>query len=360
MKGSFVIGKWFGDRQLNFLLGVNALVVIVAVWLSHGQFVGIDNVQSMGAQLPEVGLLALGIMLSMLSGNGGIDLSGVGLANLSGMVAALVVPKWISGDDSPVLYTALFTVIVVAMGLLGGLINGLIIARLRLTPILCTLGTQLVFTGIAVALSNGASVHVDYVEPLADIGNGNVFQVPISFCIFIAAVLLLGWLLKRTPFGLRLYLMGTNPRAAFYAGIGCERMLIATYTMCGVLASLAGLVSVSHTLSAKWDYGSSYLLIAILIAVMGGVNPAGGYGRVICVFFAATVLQLLSSLFNLLGVSQFFGDCTWGFLLLVSLAFADGEHVRAIFRFGRAGTGPRGPGSPGSPGVAGVKREAGG
>jgi simple sugar transport system permease protein len=342
MKGSVIFGKWFGDRQLNFLLGVNVLVVVVAIWLSHGQFIDIDNLQSMGSQLPEVGLLALGIMLSMLSGNGGIDLSGVGLANFSGMVAALVVPKFISGDDSPVAYTALFCAIVVAMGFLGGLVNGLIIARLRLTPILCTLGTQLLFTGFAVALSNGASVHVDYVEPLADIGNGSFFQVPISFCIFIVAVLVLGWLLKRTPFGLRLYLMGTNQRAAFYAGIGQARMLIATYTMCGVLASLAGLVSVSHTLSAKWDYGNSYLLIAILIAVMGGVNPAGGYGRIVCVFFAATVLQFLSSLFNLLGVSQFFGDCTWGFLLLVSLAFAGGERMRAIFGFSRASATARG------------------
>ena len=336
MKSSFGLQNLFGDRQLNFLLGVNVLVVLIAIWLSHGQFVDIDNLQSMGSQLPELGLLALGIMLSMLSGNGGIDLSGVGLANLSGMVAALVVPKFVSGDNSPVLYTALFCVIVVCMGVVGGFLNGVVIARLRLTPILCTLGTQLLFTGFAVALSNGASVHVDYVDPLSNIGNGTFFQVPISFCIFIAAVVLLGWLLKRTPFGLRLYLMGTNQRAAFYAGIPRARMLILTYTMCGVLASLAGLISTTHTLSAKWDYGNSYLLIAILIAVMGGVNPAGGYGRIVCVFFAATVLQFLSSLFNLMGVSQFFGDCAWGFLLLLSLAFAGGDRVRAIF-----GTGPK-------------------
>jgi simple sugar transport system permease protein len=328
---SVTLSRWFGDRQLNFLLAMNMLVVVVAIWLSHGVFVGIDNLQSMGSQLPELALLALGIMLSMLSGNGGIDLSGVGLANLSGMIAALVVPKLVSGDDSPALYTALFCVIIIGMGLVGGLLNGVIIARLGLTPILCTLGTQLLFTGFAVALSNGASVHVDYVEPLSDIGNGTFFQVPISLCIFLAAVVLLGWLLRRTPFGLRLYLMGTNQRAAFYAGIPRTRMLVATYTLCGVLASLAGLVSVSHTLSAKWDYGNSYLLIAILIAVMGGVNPAGGYGRIICVFFAATVLQFMSSLFNLLGVSQFFGNCAWGFLLLLSLAFAGGERVRAIF-----------------------------
>ncbi|MGA7782288.1 MAG: ABC transporter permease [Paraburkholderia sp.] len=333
MKSLLAPGKMFGDRQLNFLLVVNVVVVLVATLLSHGQFVDIDNLQSMGSQLPELGLLALGIMLSMISGNGGIDLSGVGLANLSGMAAALILPRIISSDASPVAYTAVFCVIVVVVGVLGGFLNGLVIAKLRLTPILCTLGTQLLFTGIAVVLSNGASVPVEYVDQLSDIGNGTWLQVPISFVIFVAAIIVLGWLLRRSPFGMRLYLMGTNPKAAFYAGIPRDRMLILTYTMCGVLASLAGLISATHTSSAKWDYGNSYLLISILIAVMGGVNPAGGRGRIISVFFAALVLQFLASLFNLLGVSQFFGDCAWGFLLLLSLAFAGGEKVSAIFGF---------------------------
>jgi simple sugar transport system permease protein len=340
----------FKDRQLNFLVGVNVLIVLAATILSHGQFLGIDNLQSMGGQLPELGLLALGIMLSMISGNGGIDLSGVGLANLSGMVAALALPKLVSADQSPVLYTAVFTVIVVAMGVLGGLLNGIVIAKLRLTPILCTLGTSLLFTGIAVVLSNGASVNVEYVDQLSDIGNGAFLEIPIAFAIFVATVLLLGWVLSRTPFGLRLFLMGTNPKAAFYAGIPRARMLIVTYTLCGVLASLAGLISATHTSSAKWDYGNSYLLIAILIAVMGGVNPAGGYGRILCVFLAATVLQFLSSLFNLLGVSQFFGNCAWGFLLLASLAFGGAERVRAIFGMGGATPGPTAPRPPASTG----------
>jgi simple sugar transport system permease protein len=127
-------------------------------------------------------------------------------------------------------------------------------------------------------------------------------------------------------------------------------MLIVTYTVCGVMASLAGLISATHTSSAKWDYGNSYLLIAILIAVMGGVNPAGGYGRILCVFLAATVLQVLSSLFNLLGVSQFFGNCAWGFLLLASLAFGGAERVRAIFGMGGATPGPNVPQPPASTG----------
>ena len=331
---TFAKPTWLADPQFNFLIGVNVLVVVAGTWLSRGQFVDIDNLQSMGGQLPVLGLLALGIMLSMVSGNGGIDLSGVALANLSGMIAALVLPKLVSADDSPALYTVVFTLVVVAVGLLGGLINGIIIAKLRLTPILCTLGTSLLFTGIAVVLSNGASVPVEYVEPLSDIGNGTLFQVPISLGIFVATVIVLGWLLRRTPFGLRLFLMGTNPKAAFYAGIPLDRMLVITYTLCGLMASLAGLISCTHTSSAKWDYGNSYLLIAILIAVMAGVNPAGGYGRIVNVFLAATVLQFLSSLFNLLGVSQFFGDCAWGFLLLASLAFAGEDRVSSIFGVG--------------------------
>src|SRR6201996_6445376 len=133
MKSSFAVGKLFSDRQLNFLLIVNVLVVLVATGLSHGQFVDIDNLQSMGSQLPEVGLLALGIMLSMISGNGGIDLSGVGLANLAGMVAALVVPHYVSADNSPLMFTGLFIAITLGMGLLGGLLNGAIIAYLGLT-----------------------------------------------------------------------------------------------------------------------------------------------------------------------------------------------------------------------------------
>ena len=99
-------------------------------------------------------------------------------------------------------------------------------------------------------------------------------------------------------------------------------MIVITYTICGILASIAGVVIASRNLSVKWDYGSSYVLIAILIAVLGGVKPEGGYGKVLCVLLAATALQILSSLFNFLGISNFFRDLAWGVLLLALLASA--------------------------------------
>lgn len=311
-------GSW--DGQLGFLVVANIVVIASATLWSGGAFIGIDNLQSMAGQLPELGLLAIGITLAMISGSGGIDLSGIALANLSGVAAALITPQLLDVDPSPVSYATAFICIALMTGMLGGAFNGFLIATVKLTPILATLGTQLLFTGIAVVLTNGTAVRIGYVEPLAALGNEALFEVPIPFLLFLTVALGLGWALRRTPYGVRLYLMGTNPRAARYAGIPPVRMLFITYGVCGMLAATAGVLIASRTASAKWDYGSSYLLIAILIAVMGGVRPSGGYGRISCLFFSATALQMLSSAFNLAGVSAFFGECIWGLLLLLFVA----------------------------------------
>ena len=314
--------RQFSDPQLNFLVGINVLILVAATVLSHGDFLDVYNFQSMASQLPELALLAIGVSLAMIAGNGGIDLSGLGMANLAGVVAATVVPLMVDADATPWGYTGTFILVALVTGLLGGLLNGWLIAGVGLTPILCTLGTQLIFTGAAVVLSKGSSVRLASAEPMSMIGNENLFGVPIPFIIFMVVLLAIGWLLRYSPFGIRLFLLGTNAKAARYAGIPGTRMLVTTYALCGVLASLAGVIIAARTASVKADYGSSYLLIAILVAVMAGVRPQGGYGRMVCLFFSATALQLLSSTFNLLDISNFFRDCAWGMLLLCFLASA--------------------------------------
>ncbi|MDR1351252.1 MAG: ABC transporter permease [Zoogloeaceae bacterium] len=315
------VGAWlFADRQLNFLLVTNVAVLAVATLLAGTDFIGLYNLQSMAAQVPELGLLALGVMLAMISGNGGIDLSGIALANLSGMIAGLLAGWMLSPDEAPLAYTLLFLGIAVAVGLLGGMLNGVLIAWAGLTPILATLGTQLLFTGAAVVLTNGSALRLGYVEPLDDFGNATIFGIPLCFALFIAIAGLITFVLRYTPFGVHLYLLGTNAKAARYAGIACRRVIFLTYTVCGVLASVAGAIIAARTSSVKWDYGSSYVMIAILIVVAAGVRPAGGYGRLICVVLSATALQLLSSMFNFLNLSNFFRDCAWGLMLLLFLA----------------------------------------
>ena len=312
--------KTRADSQLVFLVGINVLVLMAATALSRGAFLDLYNFQSMGAQLPELGLLAIGVALAMISGNGGIDLSGIALANLAGVCAALVVTRFVDADASPWLFTVAFCGVCLLVGVLGGLLNGLLVARVGLTPILCTLGTQLLFTGICVVISGGVAVRFGAADPLLAIGSGDVLGVPIPFAIFCVVVLAVGGLLKFSPFGVRLFLLGTNPKAARYAGLPLRRILLATYGTAGGIAGLAGVLIASRAVNVKWDYGQSYLLIAILIAVMAGVRPAGGYGRMSCLFFSATALQLLSSMLNFISVSNFMRDCAWGLLLLIFLA----------------------------------------
>lgn len=306
--------------QLTMLLVINAALLIAGAVISGGSFLSLFNLQSMASQLPEIGLLAIGVMLAMCAGNGGIDLSGIALANLSGVVSAVIVSSVISSTDSQAAYSLAFILVALLAGFAGGLVNGLFISKLNITPILCTLGTQMAFTGLAVVVSGGKAVTVGSPDLLSSLGNDTILGIPISFVIFILVAGLIAAALKFTPYGLWLMLLGTNQKAAVYAGFPRTGVLIATYAVSGTLSGLAGVIIAARNVNVKFDYGSSYLLIAILIAVMAGVRPEGGYGRVVCVVLSAIALQLMSSLLNFGGLSNFVRDLAWGALLLAFLA----------------------------------------
>jgi simple sugar transport system permease protein len=124
-------------------------------------------------------------------------------------------------------------------------------------------------------------------------------------------------------------MLGSNAKAARFAGFNQFRLLMVTYTISSLLASVAGFIIAARISSVKWDYGTSYVLIAILIAVMAGVRPAGGYGKITCVVLSAVALQMLSSMFNFLNISNFFRDFAWGLLLLIFLWVSEFD-IRAL------------------------------
>jgi simple sugar transport system permease protein len=307
------------DPFTLFLLGANLAILAVVGLLSGGAFLSVFNLQSMALQLPEIGLLALAMTLAMMSGNNGIDLSVVSIANLSGILAGTL-GLMLVGPAAPLSFTVVFVSMALVVGGVCGLVNGLLIAKVGYTPILATLGTQLVFIGLAVALTNGASLPFRYSVAFSFAGNGILLGVPFSLLVFIATAGLLAFAIGATPGGLKFRMMGENPRAARVAGLPTDRLALMTYAGSGLLAAIAGIIMASRASSVKWDYGSSYLLIAILAVVMAGVHPDGGRGRVLNVVLAAVALQLLSSAFGALGLSSFLKDFTWGVLLLASMA----------------------------------------
>ena len=285
--------------------------------MSPDKFLSSQNLISMAFQFPEFAILALAMTIAMMTG--GIDLSVVGVANLSAVLAAIILTNF-SGPEmasaQSVWWLVLAIVAALLIGAIAGLANGSLIAFFGLPPILATLGSGLVFTGFAIAMTGGSAV-MGFPDTVALIGNAQVFGIPIPLILFGLLATILHLILTRTAFGLSVTMYGANPLAALYAAINLNRMLLKVYVISGMFSSVAGLIVMSRANSAKADYGSSYLLLAVLIAVLGGVNPYGGYGRVIGVVLAVLSMQFLSSGLNMLQVSNFARELIWGVLLIV-------------------------------------------
>lgn len=309
------------DGNLLRLLIACIVIFVVMSVLRPNVFPTVENFRSMGSQFPEIGILATAIMITMLTG--GIDLSIVAVANFAGVLAALTIRALIPADaalSSVVVGLAMAVVVALATGVVCGMINGLLIAYINLTPILATLGTMTLYTGLTVAITRGNAVFAE--DRLTFIGNTYLFGVvPIPLLIFALVMFACSILLNRTPFGIKLYLLGSNEKAARFSGINLRRMLVATYVLSGLLAAVVAIIFLGRNNSAKWDFAPSYVLQAILVAVLAGVNPSGGFGRIAGIVLAILALQFISTGLNMLLLTvsggQFFKEFAWGALLLL-------------------------------------------
>lgn len=309
------------NQGLFQLALVTAAIFILMSSLKPDLFLAWSNFKSMGFQFPVLGLLTIGVMVSMLSG--GIDLSVVATANLSGVLAGMFMTSFIHSGDGPGKITgiiALAVVVGLAIGLLCGLFNGLLIAKVKIPEILATLGTMQLFTGISIILTKGKAV-LGFPSEILFLGNGILLGVPFPVILFAVVAVVIAFILKRTSFGYELYLMGTNRKASLFSGIDNKRMFIKSYMLSGLLAALAGLLIISQANSAKADFGSSYLLQTIVIVVMGGINPSGGFGKMSGVILSILCMQFLSSGFNMIRIGGSFSnivtEMAWGVVLLL-------------------------------------------
>lgn len=310
------------DGALLQLLLLTALIFCLMAALNPERFLRPYVFESLTFVAPELGLLAVAMMIAMLTG--GIDLSVIGIANLSCILAGLFFHA-VGGARGPELVDLGWPIVLagvclsLCVGVVAGAINGLLITKLRITPILATIGSGQVFTGICLVLTGGPAI-VGFPALWGKIGNGTLLGVAVPLIVFVVAAGFVAFLLKRTVFGVSLALIGTNARAAVFAGVRTGRSVFLSYVLTGTLASLAGILLSGRTNAAKSDYGVSYLLQAVLIAVLAGTNPAGGRGSVVNVALALVALMLLSSGLQIMRFSNFLVDLIWGAFLLLSIA----------------------------------------
>ena len=318
------------DDNIGRLILMIVLIMIVMTWLSPSKFLNLYNFESLSFLFPELGILAIAMLVAMLTG--GIDLSVIGIANLSAIVAGLFFHAWIGTDAIRAgeggFVTPIGIALALAIGMIAGAVNGVLVTRLRITPILATLGTGQIFTGIALVLTGGPAI-VGFPAAWNLIGNGKLFGLAAPLVVFLVVGSAIAFLIERTSFGVSLQLIGTNPKAALFAGIERARLIFWSFVLSGGLAALAGILLSARTNAAKSDYGTSYLLQAVLIAVLGGTNPSGGRGTVMGVSLAVIALMLLSSGLQILRFSNHLIDFVWGaFLVLVVAANAWNTRAR--------------------------------
>jgi simple sugar transport system permease protein len=302
----------------SIILGLVMLAVLLLMWILTGRdFVQIGNFQSMAFQLPELGILSLAMMVTMLTG--GINLSIIASADLSGIITAMILTYYIDPEATGVGSGGVI-VLAICAGLLTsvviGLVNGFLIAKLDVSPILATLGTMILVNGLTIVLTKGYVIS-GFPNPVRFIGNGLVLGVPMPMIIFILAALLMALLLNRTSLGLNIYMMGSNPTACFFSGVHNAGVLLKTYLVSGLYSGIAAIIMISRFNSAKAEYGESYLLMTVLASVLGGTSAAGGFGTVSGLVIALVILQMVSSGLNLLRVSSFMTIAIWGMILIL-------------------------------------------
>jgi len=177
---------------------------------------------------------------------------------------------------------------------------------------------MLVFSGLSVLVTNGAAIGnlPDYVAQLANL---TLLGVPLITLLFFLLALLLGLLLHFSVFGAFLRAIGLNATAAAFSGVNVAWVQIRVYALSGGLSAIAGLVMMGRFNSASAAYGDAYLLTAILAAVLGGISPDGGKGRISGLVLAIIVLQVVASALNLLNVDAHLTSLLWGLMLLAKL-----------------------------------------
>jgi rhamnose transport system substrate-binding protein len=270
----------------EWALLVVLLIECVLFSLTGTNFLTTANAFEITRLSVEIGLLALALTPVIITG--GIDLS---VGSMMGLAAVVLGGLW-RDAHLPLLLAAAVALLI---GLSGGALNALLIARLGLPALIVTLGTFSLFRGVAEGLTRGIENYSSFPSSFLFLGQGYVGGlVPAQFFVFVAAIAGAGWLLHRTSFGRALYAIGHSSEGARYAGIPVARKLFVVYSVSGLAASVAAIIYVAHLGQAKSDAGTGFELMAITAVVLGGTSIFGGRGTVLGTvlgLFAIVVLQ---------------------------------------------------------------------
>ncbi|MDR1133752.1 MAG: ABC transporter permease [Synergistaceae bacterium] len=300
--------------KAGILLALFIMVIIFS--LMSNVFLTSNNLLTIFLQVAVYSLIAFGISFVLIAG--GIDLSSGAIIGLSGMIGALVI------IHTSNMWWGFMACL--ATGFFCGLVNGLLVTKLKLVPFIITLGTMYIFRGLIFIINSGkpASLRTagEFIgkELFFFIGTGRVFGiVPFPVMIVLIVALITQLILKKTRYARELFAVGSNPEAARLSGINTDWVSFRAYIICGLICSLAGFLLTARMSTAQVNAGSSYELEGISASVMGGVSISGGAGTIFGAFSGALLMGTLRNGLNLNGVDSFWQQVIVGAVIILAV-----------------------------------------
>jgi len=301
--------KWlriFEYEQVTLILTL--LFICVLISLLSDKFLTGSNILNILRQSSQYGVCAIGMVMVILLG--GIDLSVGSVQALAGVAAVVVLNKT---DSIPLAIIA-----GVLIGAFVGLINSLIITKMNITPLICTLGTMSIISGAALVATKAVSFQVankNYMQ----IGIGTIGGIPIPVIILFVLVIIAYGVLKHTVYGRYIYAIGGNKQSAALAGIPVDRIIIITYVIAGMLTGLAAVILSARLGSGQPTAGVGFEMSVIAAVIIGGVSLSGGKGSLSGAMIGVLTLYVLTNGMVLMDVSSFWQDIMRGMLIILAV-----------------------------------------
>lgn len=293
-------------RPETMTLALLVLAIVVASQLSEF-LLDINYILRSFTLYAEISIVALVLTMIIIAGE--IDLSAASNMALSACLFA-----WLQQAGIPV---PAAVVMALAAGLVMGLINGVMVLALQLPSIIVTIGTLILYRGLAQVIAGDKSIRVP--EWFTGINTVFVLGVPVPVVIFVALSIVLALVLGTTVFGRQIYLVGTNEMAARYAGLRAKRIKMILFLAVGVVSAIAGLMTASRLGSVRYDLAAGGELQMILMAMLGGTYIFGGRGTILGTFLAAWLLVIVTSGMIVANWLPAYQLCVLGILLIVSI-----------------------------------------
>ena len=292
--------RWFSKEWLLEQKSLIALIVLIAVVASQSpNFFTIANVFNILQQTSVNAIMAVGMTLVILTS--GIDLSVGSLLALTGAVAASLVGLEVNA------LTAVAASL--ALGAAIGAVTGTIVARGKVQAFIATLVMMLLLRGVTMVYTNGSPINTgfnDNADLFGWFGIGRPLGIPTPVWLMAIVFIVAWYMLHHTRLGRYIYALGGNEAATRLSGINVNRVKVIVYSLCGMLAALAGTIEVARLSSAQPTAGTGYELDAIAAVVLGGPSLAGGKGRIVGTLIGALILGFLNNGLNLMGVSSYY------------------------------------------------------